>query len=194
VRAALGLHPQVVAERFHELQLWERYLPDARYVGEVGLDAGPTHHRSLALQRRLFLRILQLCAEVGDRILSVHSVRATSDVLDLLEAHLPPDRGRVVLHWFTGTKADVQRAVAMGCYFSVNAAMLSSERHRVLVAALPGDRLLTETDGPFIKSGQTTRIDQLRRTVEDLALLRSMDAESTAALILANMRRLVSTV
>jgi len=41
VRAALGLHPQLVAERASELTLWERYLPETPYVGEVGLDAGP---------------------------------------------------------------------------------------------------------------------------------------------------------
>src|SRR5437868_891310 len=41
VRAALGLHPQLVAERAEELSLWERHLSETRYVGEVGLDAGP---------------------------------------------------------------------------------------------------------------------------------------------------------
>ena len=42
VRAALGLHPQLVAERSHEIALWKELLPRTRYVGEVGLDAGPT--------------------------------------------------------------------------------------------------------------------------------------------------------
>lgn len=41
VRAALGLHPQLVEERAGELPLWERHLPETRYIGEVGLDAGP---------------------------------------------------------------------------------------------------------------------------------------------------------
>lgn len=41
VRAALGLHPQLVAERASELPLWEAHLGEARYVGEVGLDADP---------------------------------------------------------------------------------------------------------------------------------------------------------
>ena len=43
VRAALGLHPQLVSERSSEISLWETYLPEARYVGEVGLDAGPRY-------------------------------------------------------------------------------------------------------------------------------------------------------
>jgi Tat protein secretion system quality control protein TatD with DNase activity len=50
VRAALGLHPQLVAERAGELPLWERHLPETRYVGEVGLDAGPRFYKALDAQ------------------------------------------------------------------------------------------------------------------------------------------------
>src|SRR5882762_10138898 len=46
VRAGLGLHPQLVVERHTEIDLWEKYLPQTRYVGEVGLDAGPQYYRS----------------------------------------------------------------------------------------------------------------------------------------------------
>lgn len=52
VRVALGLHPQLVGERAGELPLFERHLPEARYVGEVGLDAGPRFYRSFAELRR----------------------------------------------------------------------------------------------------------------------------------------------
>ena len=48
---ALGLHPQLVAERGGELPLWEEYLPQATYVGEVGLDAGPRFYRSFETQK-----------------------------------------------------------------------------------------------------------------------------------------------
>jgi TatD DNase family protein len=79
--------------------------------------------------------------------MSVHSVRAASAVLGHVEAYLPPDRGRVVLHWFTGSPAEARRGAALGCYFSVNAEMLRTDRHRALLAQIPRDRLLTETDG-----------------------------------------------
>src|SRR5208337_3533968 len=78
VRAALGLHPQLIAERSAEIKLWEGYLPQARYVGEVGIDAGPRYYRSVDLQTEIFTRILQKCAEVGGKVLTVHSVRATT--------------------------------------------------------------------------------------------------------------------
>lgn len=193
VRAALGLHPQLVPERAHELPLWEELLPKTRYVGEVGLDAGPRFYRSFDLQKQIFERILRACAGTGGKILTVHSVRATTAVLDMIESHLPPARGRVVLHWFTGTKAEAKRALSLGCYFSVNAQMLRNDRHRAIVADLPLDHLLTETDGPF------TRVDQrpaapidVKWTVEELARVREMDSKAMSEAIRANLKRLVS--
>ena len=153
VRAALGLHPQLVAEREREIELWERHLAETRYVGEVGLDAGPRFFKSLDAQRRVFQHVLRRCAQAGGKIITVHSIRSAKSVLDLIEAHLPPGRGKIVLHWFTGTKSEAKRAVELGCYFSINAGMLGNERHAPMVQAIPLDRMLTETDGPFTRTG-----------------------------------------
>ena len=193
VRVALGLHPQLVAEREVELPLFERYLPEARYVGEVGLDAGPRFYRSFEAQERVFARVLAACAEQGDKILTLHSVRAVGKVLGHLERALPPDRGRVILHWFTGTAAEARRAAERGCYFSINSEMLRSPKHRQLVAGLPVDRLLTETDGPFVEAaGRPIRPSAVAQTVADLATLRGETAEAMARRIVANLRTLVS--
>jgi TatD DNase family protein len=151
VTAALGLHPQVVATRAHEIDLWESLLEGSRYIGEVGLDSGPQYFRSLDQQKQIFERVLKACSRQGERILSVHSVRSASAVLDMVEQHLALDRSRVVLHWFTGTAAEARRAVDLGCYFSINAQMASNPRTAKIVEGLPADRILTETDGPFAK-------------------------------------------
>lgn len=192
VRAALGLHPELVAEHSRELGLWEKYLPEATYVGEVGLDAGPRHFQSFDLQKRVFERILKICAEAGGKVLSVHSVRSVKAVLDLLEHHLPPARGKVVLHWFTGTKSEARRAVEMGCYFSVNAAMLANEKGRDIVATIPLHRLLTETDGPFTFVGnRPARPSDIAALLNQLAVLRSTTPDHLARTVLSNLRALV---
>jgi len=192
VRAALGLHPQLVAERVGELQLWERHLPETRYVGEVGLDAGPRFYKSLEAQRHVFRTVLERCAEAGGKILSVHSVRSVPAVLDMIERYLPLDRGVVVLHWFTGSKSEAKRAAALGCYFSVNAEMTRSDRGRALIADLPMDRILTETDGPF------TRIDEhpaepidIRVTIDIIARVRIVPAHEIARTVQANLQSLL---
>lgn len=193
VRTALGLHPQLVATHATEIALWEEFLPDARYVGEVGLDAGPRFYRSLDRQKQVFERILRRCAASGGKILTIHSVRAATPVLDMLEQHLPRDRGAAVLHWFTGTKAEAKRAIELGCYFSINIEMLKNPRHAILVAELPHDRLLTETDGPFVK-GDTgnMRPRDVAQTLASLAHLLGLEEETIASRIQGNLKQLVS--
>lgn len=192
VRAALGLHPQLVAERASELTLWERHLPETRYVGEVGLDAGPRFYKSLDAQKQVFRTVLERCAEAGGKILTVHSVRSAPMVLDMVERHLPRDQGVVVLHWFTGSKAEARRAADLGCYFSVNAEMTHSDRGRALIADLPKDRLLTETDGPFTKiDGRPAEPIDARVATEAIARVRNVTADAIARTVRTNLQTLL---
>ena len=195
VRAALGLHPQLVHERSGEIKFWETYLPEARYVGEVGLDAGPRYYRSLDLQKQVFAHILKQCAQAGGKILTVHSIRAAAAVLDLIEAHLPPERGQTVLHWFTGSKAEAQRAVDLGCYFSVNPQMLQRDKGRDLVGILPSDRILTETDGPFTQcSGRPACPADVAETLKELANLRQIPLDHMTTTIGRNLETILNAV
>ena len=193
VRVALGLHPQLVAERSSEIRDFERYLPECRYVGEVGLDAGPKFFRSLPEQRKVFERVLRLCAEQGGKILTVHSVRAVKEVIDMTEEHFAGAGSKMVLHWFTGTKAQARRAVELGCYFSINGRMLQKPVHRALVKELPIERLLTETDGPFIQINErpVEPVD-VKETVAQLAEVFSTPADNMAGQLLYNLRTLVT--
>lgn len=192
VRAALGLHPQLVAERAAELPLWERHLPETRYVGEVGLDAGPRFYRSLDAQKQVFRTVLETCAAAGGKILTVHSVRSAPAVLDMIDEHLPRDRGVVVLHWFTGSKSEARRGVDLGCYFSVNAEMCRSDRGRALVAALPLDRILTETDGPFTQiDGRPAEPADVPAAADAIARVRNVPVDGVSRAIQANLRALL---
>lgn len=192
VRAALGLHPQLAAERADELMLWERYLPETRYVGEVGLDAGPRFYKSLDAQKQVFRTVLERCAEAGGKILTVHSVRSVPMVLDMIERHFPRNRGVVVLHWFTGSQTEARRAAALGCYFSINAEMTHSDRGRALVAELPMDRLLTETDGPFTQiDGRPTEPTDTRMAIDAIARLRNLATDAIDKAVRTNLQRLL---
>lgn len=194
VRVGLGLHPQLVADRHLEIDLLERLLPRTRYVGEIGLDRGPAHYRSFELQKSVFGRILRACAEQGDKILSLHSVRSTKPVLDMLDEHLPPDRGGVVLHWFTGSKAEARRAVDRGCYFSVNEGMLASGTGLRVMREIPIDRVLTETDGPFLARGaEPIEPGDVGRAVEMIASFVGSPVEAVRTKILSNLQRLLQS-
>jgi TatD DNase family protein len=147
IRTAIGLHPQLVGGRAHELPQFEALLPQTRYVGEVGLDGSRDHRDTFDLQRGVLEDLLRICARAGGRIITVHSRGATAAVLDALAAH--PSAGTFILHWYLGTPQQVLRAKEMGCWFSVNPAMFSSRRGKAAVAAMPKDRVLPESDGPF---------------------------------------------
>lgn len=193
VRAALGLHPQLIAQHAHELTLFEALLPRTRYVGEIGLDAGPRYYRSLEQQKAVFERIIRLCAAARDKVISVHSIRATKAVLDTIEQHLPPTHGRVVLHWFTGSSAEARRAIDLGCYFSINSEMLANPKRKALVATLPLGRLLTETDGPFTHMrGRPSEPGDVKIAITQLAQLYGCSGESMRARVALNLLELLA--
>lgn len=193
VRVGLGLHPHLAIERGNELPLFEALLTETRYVGEIGLDAGPRFYRSLDRQTEVFRRILTMCASRGGKVLSVHSVRTASKVLDHLEELFPAEAGRVVLHWFSGTPAEARRAVALGCYFSVNQAMFRTARGQALIGTLPIERMLTETDGPFVEVGdKPVRPGDVADTLRMISSLFGMDEDKLRRQIVANLATLLS--
>jgi TatD DNase family protein len=149
ILTALGFHPQLAHERYAELSLFDSLLPLTKYVGEIGLDGAPEHRRHWQQQTAVFDHILQACADLGDRCLSIHSRRATTEVLNRLSEYR--GAGTFVLHWFSGTLRELDRAVELGCWLSVGPAMLTGKKGQALVKRMPADRLLPESDGPFAR-------------------------------------------
>ena len=193
IRPALGLHPQLGSVQEQDLPLFESLLEQARYVGEVGLDGGREHAARLRDQIALLRRVLRMTSEHGGKVLSIHSVRAASEVLGLLETDFDFGKGRVVLHWFTGSKEALERAIQLGCYFSVNAQMLRSERGRAIARGIPSERLLTETDGPFVleRDRPATPLT-IPSVVRTLAVVRSVSSGELTATLSRNLRELVT--
>jgi TatD DNase family protein len=191
IRTALGLHPQIAHERKGELPLFERLLPQVSYVGEIGLDGGPEYRRYWPDQERVFSRVLCLCAAAGGRIMSVHSRRAATQVLDALAAE--PGAGPAILHWFSGTQRELARAADLGCWFSVGPAMLAGDKGRALAAKMPRDRVLTETDGPFAQvDGRAAWPWDADRAVDALSQVWSEPADAVSRQLFSNLRRLTT--
>jgi hypothetical protein len=103
-------------------------------------------------QKEVLQNILQLCALAGGRIISLHSRGAIEPTLDLLSANT--SAGQFVLHWFVGNETQVARAAEMGCWFSVGPSMFQSKTGRAALAAMPRDRILPESDGPFTETNR----------------------------------------
>lgn len=154
----VGVHPGVPTA----LSQWpeERFAAAARrsiLMGEVGLD----RRGDKSLQTQIFDGILRTAPP---SLISVHSTGRTREVVDAVVRNPHPG---IVLHWFTGDRGDVARAVAAGCYFSINAAMADDQ-----MTVIPLDRVLPETDFPAARSRTRAKapgdIDALERTVARL--------------------------
>lgn len=187
VTPALGYHPQLAGILGNELPQFDLHLGEARFIGEVGLDASAKHYYSFKTQERIFNHILKRCALAGRKVLSVHSVRSATTVLDMVE-HSGVTRKDcvIILHWFTGTIAEARRALAMGCYFSINPAMMDRPNHRALLLKIPANRMLTESDEPFSSAGN----EGMKGMVKTLAELRGEAEESIRQSIVENYNRL----
>lgn len=189
VRTALGLHPEVVAQRHAEVALFCGLLPEARYVGEIGIDGSPAHRDAIGIQREVFDRILDACASHDGRIMTIHSRGAATLVLDALERR--PQAGVPILHWFSGTTRELERAIALGCWFSVGPAMLRSRKGRERASMMPLDRLLTETDAPFARDGDQPLMPwQAYDCLHDLSEVSGIDVPALARRIKENLKTL----
>lgn len=187
IRVALGLHPELVADRYGEVELLCALMPEARYLGEVGLDGSPPHRASIGKQVKVFDRILHECEKLGGRILTIHSRGAPDLVLDAIERY--PRAGLPILHWFSGSVKQLERAASLGCWFSVGPAMMRSAKGRDLAAAIPLERILTETDAPFARSGDRPLYPwEATNCVPDLACLHGLDQNQMFNAIKRNLK------
>ena len=119
-------------------------MPEARYIGEVGLDY--TEREGQKEQYAFFSELVERCRYDSRKIMTIHSRRSVSEVLGILGDNY---RFKAILHWFTGSKNELKKAIELGCYFSINGAMTKSRRFVDMLSLIPSNRILLETDSPF---------------------------------------------
>jgi TatD DNase family protein len=190
LRPALGLHPELAVQRHSELALFADLLPETRYVGEVGLDFVSSDPDVRTLQRQVFATVLDQCAQQDHKVLTIHSRRAAAEVVEMIGNNYP---STCILHWFSGSKTVLQQAIAQGCYFSINSSMLANSKGSSTVSAIPRDRVLTETDGPFIQlRGHVVQPSDVQDVVLQLSSLWNTTAEDAQRIIYTNFQRILS--
>ena len=185
IELALGLHPLARATN-REREAFTSLVDDAPFVGEVGLDFSQSDEHLRVPQVETFEIVL---ASIKGRrhFVSVHSRRADAFVLDMLERYaIRP----VVLHWFSGSQRSIRRALDSGHLFSINPAMAGSQSGQRIIEALPRDRVLTETDGPFVKvSNRPAEPSDVRGVLLCLSGLWGLAPEDVEAVTHENFQR-----
>ena len=196
----VGLHP-------HEGSRWKpedaEYLrkaarhPKCRGIGELGLDYYYDHSEHSAQLTALRAQ-LELALEVELPIV-VHSRDAEADLLPELEKYakrVKPGNQVGVIHCFTGTQEFGQKCLDLGFYISFSGILTfkNAEPLRAAAKAYPLDRILVETDSPFLapipfrgKKGEPSMVLQ---TAMKLAEVRGVSLEEIARATTANSQRL----
>jgi TatD DNase family protein len=188
VAAALGIHPHEAADGNVAALRGVLEHPKAVAVGETGLD----YFRDYAprdAQRRAFEEQLQLAADVGKPVI-IHTRAADDDTLDALEDF----DGTVVLHCFSSLPL-LDPALQRGWYvsFAGNVTYKNAHDLRSAAYAVPAERLLAETDSPYLapvpRRGKPNEPANVVHTVAALAHARNADPDELAAQIEANAFR-----
>ncbi len=194
---AAGIHPNDVHEA--EPDEWDRITRlvasgRVQAVGETGLD----WYRDVAprdLQRDFFERHVRLAQKLGLPLV-VHTRESIRDALDMLREALSRGPLAVVLHAFTGTTAEAAEAVDLGCHlgFAGMVTFRSAADLRTVATTVPLERLLIETDSPFLSPepfrGRRNEPGHVVHTARCLAIARGEPLEKFAAATTANARRL----
>lgn len=195
--ASVGIHPNDAAEAADGD--WDEIVRLARRekvvaLGETGLDRY-WDRTPFAVQQDYFDRHLALGRE-RDLPVVIHCRDCQRDIIDQLRRQGCPTRG--VLHSFTGTWDDAQACLELGLHISfagmitfVNKAL---DPLRDVAARVPADRLLVETDSPYLsphpERGKSNEPSRVALTAARLAELRGISLTELATLTTANARRL----
>lgn len=202
VFATVGFHPHD-AKRADAVALAElRELaqhPRVVAIGEMGLD----FYRDRSprdVQRRVFRRQLQIAAELGKPVV-VHDREAHADTLEILQQWIAESQTtfseyRGVLHCFSGNLALAQAVIELGFFIGVDGPITYRNARKLpdIVKALPLDRLLVETDAPFLTPhphrGQRNEPAYVRLVAEKIADTKNLPLEEVAQATTANAKAL----
>jgi TatD DNase family protein len=218
IYASAGIHPQEAHRADADaLAKLARLAADERVIaiGEIGLDYYHVDNPAAPIQRAAFAAQVQVAAAARKPVL-IHCrtselatpqakekfdpADAWQDLLELLDAHWSPkNRGAIpagILHCFSGTIEQARHALDLGFYlsFAGNLTYPRAASLREVAACAPADRILVETDAPFLAPiphrGEQNEPALVVHTAECLAGLRGISTEALAALTTANFRRL----
>lgn len=177
IYVALGLHPQLVGSGYDDLELFESLAQRCHYIGEVGLDFSRGYITNKEQQIDVFKRVLLCCERYCSKVVSIHSLKAAATVLKILSQVRVNNKNTYILHWFTGTINQMQKAVDMGCFFSINPQMLKTKSGINLIQKIPSNKILLETDAPFTLKLQSIKQldDLLQCMVDNISTLKGVD-------------------
>ena len=223
VYAVVGMHPTHAGPSFHDVEelgnnevsknisrhgesfdygFYKNLAADPKVVGigECGLDyyrlEGSTEETKQR-QRDAFVAHIQLAHEVK-KPLMIHCRSAFPDLLSILEMHIPllNSGNPGVIHFFSGDMKEAQRLLELGFSFTFGGVITFARDYDEVIRAVPLERLLTETDAPYVAPtpyrGKRNEPSYVIEVVKKFAEIKGIKSDHFSGTILENTRRIFS--
>ncbi len=196
VYASVGIHPyhaEAVDAQALDVLRELAQSPDVIAVGEIGLDYFKHNDTPRNVQQAAFQQQLDLAASLELPVV-IHNRDSDEDLRVILDAHHARLSGGI-MHCFAGSTAFVEHVLSWGFYisFAGNVTFPKAEQLRIAAQAVPLDRLLVETDAPYLAPqpvrGKRCEPAFVKHTAEALAKLRGIDFETLSAATAENAAR-----
>lgn len=189
IRPALGYHPELAHKFNNQFELFCELLDETRYIGEIGIDNLRKTAGDYNSQKLIFEKIIGACAEKRDKILTIHSRRAEKEVISIVGNRFP---GKAILHWYSGSISDLKKAVSYGFYFSINSAMVKSKNGINIIQSIPEDRLLLESDSPFIGvNRESLKPIDMSYTIKEIANIKGLTYSALNLILKDNFKNII---
>ena len=143
----IGMHPEKAQDDTESIfKLIDENNETISGIGEIGLDTVhiQTLMKNFGKQEEVFKTQLSYAEKFGKPV-SIHSRKTLDQILEILPSYKVPS---VLLHWFDGSKKQLQKAMDLDCYVSFGPVMVYSKDKQVLLSKANKDKILVETDGP----------------------------------------------
>lgn len=191
INISLGYHPQLIEEYPNELNIFLKYVKEASFIGEVGLDISSKKTNTIELQKEIFGSIINECTRLGNKIISIHSRKTDDIIFDFLKN----SSCIYIMHWYTGNIKRLLAAMSSddNIYISINSNMVHSSNGIKLIETVPLSRIVLETDAPFTaetKNGYPKQI--LNEIAIEIAKIKKMEKLQVLKIISDNSRKILS--
>lgn len=198
IYGALGIHPsdaydyneEVKAEIIEKVKSNNKILA----IGEIGLDYYWDENPDKETQKKVFREQMELAKELNMPVV-IHDRDAHKDTLDIMKEY-PSVKG--IVHCFSGSVEFAKECVKLGYYIGITGVVTFKNAKKIIevVDAIPLDKLLVETDCPYMapapNRGKRNKSDYIEYIIEKIAEIKEIDPIDANMKLNSNFERLIS--
>jgi len=200
VKLAVGFYPKDALDRekesmdikkrrkdetFEDLKEFAlKHKKDIFAIGETGLDL--YNGKDLEEQKELLKKELELAEELNIPII-IHSRKAEAEVVEFAKGY----KCKRILHCFNGKISLAKKAVEYGYYFSIPTNIVRLEHFRTMIKELPKDRILTETDSPYLSPfpGEKNEPAFIHETIKEISKIWNLTEKEVEEVLWKNFTK-----